>query len=141
MTKNNSFYEFNIPISQFVTKRLIGIGVDATVQEAAQKMNEFNVGSLVALKDKDIVGFFTISDILRKVVSKGKMPDLSIKEIMVKELITADINSSVREALELMSKKYIKHLLIEKEEQIIGILTYRDLMDIDRHNLETFISR
>jgi len=141
MTKNNSFYEFNIPIRQFVTKRLIGINKNSTIQEAAKKMDDLNVGSLVVLENKKIVGFFTVSDILRKVVAKGKKPDILVEKIMISSLITADINSSVRDSLEIMAKNNIKHLLIKKNEEIIGILTYKDLMDIDRHNLETFISR
>ena len=141
MTRNNSYYEFQIPINQFVTKRLIAIDSNATVQEAARKMDEFSVGSLVVLEKKKIVGYFTTSDILQKVVAQGKKTDLPVKEIMVTDLITADINSSVRDALELMSTNNIKHLIIKKDEQIVGILTYRDLMDLERHNLETYISR
>ncbi|MBS3742071.1 MAG: CBS domain-containing protein [Candidatus Cloacimonetes bacterium] len=141
MTNDNSFYEFNIPIRQFVTKRLVGIDKNSTIQEAAKKMDDLNVGSLVVLENKKIVGFFTVGDIMSKVVAKGKKSDIPVEKIMIKSLITTDINSSVRDALEIMAKNDIKHLLIKKNEEIIGILTYKDLMDIDRHNLETFISR
>lgn len=141
MTNNSSFYEFDIPIRQFVTKRLVGIEKNSSIQVAAKKMDELNVGSLVVLESDDIVGFFTVSDVMRKVVAEGKKPDMPVKNIMNTQLISTDINSSVRQALKIMSNNNIKHLLIENEKEIIGMLTYKDLMDIDSHNLKTFISR
>ncbi len=134
-------YESELPIKEFVTKRLIGIKSVSPVQEAAKKMVELNISSLAVLEDDEIVGFFTDGDIKRKVVAEGLSPDIPVEEIMETDLITADIGTSVGEVFEIMSKKDIKHILVTDGEQIVGILTFSDLIDLDRRSLDTFISR
>jgi len=135
------FYDVDMPIRSFVTKRLIGVKSDSSVQEAAEKMVEFSTGSLIVIKDEDVVGFLTDGDIKKKVVAKGLKPDMPVKEIMVEELITANISSDIKDVLELMAEKNIQHVLIEEDDDIVGIVTFRDLIDIERQKLETYISR
>jgi len=135
------FYDVEMPIRSFVTKRLIGVMSKSSVQKAAEKMVEFSTGSLIVIEDDDIVGFITDGDIKKKVVAKGLKPDMPVKEIMVKELITADISSTIKDVLELMAEKNIQHVLIEEDDEIVGIVTFRDLIDIERQKLETYISR
>lgn len=134
-------YDIELPIRNFVTKRVIGVDINSTVQEAAQRMVEFNVSSLVVLKNDEIVGFFTDGDIKEKIVARGKKPEKPVSEIMNRDLITADIGIGVKDALTMMADKNIKHLLVEEKDEIVGILTFRDLIDIDKHRLETHISR
>jgi len=135
------FYDVDMPIRSFVTKRLIGVKSESSVQEAAEEMVEFSTGSLVVIENEDVVGFLTDGDIKKKVVAKGLKPDMPVKEIMVEELITADISSDIKDVLELMAEKNIQHVLIEEDGDIVGIITFRDLIDIKRQKLETYISR
>ncbi|MFW5946464.1 MAG: CBS domain-containing protein [Candidatus Natronoplasma sp.] len=136
-----NFYDVDMPIRSFITKRLIGVRSKSSVQEAAKKMVEFNTGSLVVIEDEDIVGFITDGDIKKKVVAEGLKTDMPVKEIMVKELITADISSTIKDVLEIMAEKNIQHILIDEDDDIVGIVTFRDLIDIKRQKLETYISR
>ncbi|MBS3781160.1 MAG: CBS domain-containing protein [Candidatus Thermoplasmatota archaeon] len=135
------FYDVDMPIRSFVTKRLIGVRSENSVQEAAEKMVEFKTGSLIVIEDDEVVGFLTDGDIKKKVVAEGLKPDMPVKEIMVEDLITADISTDIKEVLELMAEKNIQHVLIEEDDDIVGIVTFRDLIDIERQKLETYISR
>ena len=135
------FYDIDMPIRSFVTKRLIGVKSESSVQEAAKKMVEFGTGSVVVIENDDVVGFLTDGDIKKKVVAKGLKPEMSVKEIMVTDLITAEISSDIKDVLKLMAKKNIQHVLIEENEEIVGIVTFRDLIDIERQKVETYISR
>jgi len=136
-----NIYNFEAPIRAFVTKRLIAVDTDSTVQEAARKMVEFNISSMVVTKNNKVTGFFTDFDIKKKIVSEGRRLDTPVSEIMTKELVTADIGTTVKEVLRILSKKNIKHILVTEKDEIIGIMTFRDLIDIDRHSLETYIAR
>lgn len=135
------FYDVDIPIRTFVTKRVIGVDADKTVQEAAEMMVEFNVSSLTVVKDDEIVGFFTDGDIKKKVVAEGLKPGIPVREIMVTDLIKVDIDTKVKKVLEIMADKDVKHVLVEEKDEIAGIITFRDLIDLERQKLETHISR
>src|SRR6056297_1399539 len=129
------------PIRAFITKKLIGADISCSVQEAAQKMTEFNISSIVILKDNKVVGFFTESDLKRKVVAKGKTPDTPVGKIMVRDLITIDISATIHDAMKKMMDNGIKHLLIEEKGEIMGILSFTDFLTLERQKLETFIAR
>ncbi|MFP4051417.1 MAG: CBS domain-containing protein [Thermoplasmata archaeon] len=135
------FYDMEHPIRTFVTKRVIGIKPETTVQEAAKRMVEFNISSLTVVDDDEIIGFFTDGDIKKRVVAEGLTPDIPVKKIMTTDLITADIDMDVKDVLKLMADKNIKHMLVKEKGEIVGILTFGDLIDIQKQKLETYISR
>jgi signal-transduction protein with cAMP-binding, CBS, and nucleotidyltransferase domain len=135
------FYDMQVPIRAFVTKRLVGVEADKTVEEAARRMAEFNISSIVVMEEDEIVGLLTDTDLKARVVAKGLGPETPVREVMTRELIAADIGMPVREVLALMADKSIKHVLIKEEDQFVGMVTFRDLIDIELHTLETHISR
>jgi signal-transduction protein with cAMP-binding, CBS, and nucleotidyltransferase domain len=93
------------------------------------------------MKEDDIVGFFTEGDIKKDVVAKGLKPDIPVKEIMTTDLITVNIGDEIKDVLQTMTDKNIKHVLVREDGEIVGIVTFRDLIDIERRRLETYISR
>jgi signal-transduction protein with cAMP-binding, CBS, and nucleotidyltransferase domain len=135
------FYDMNVPIRAFVTKRVIGVDSTCSVQEAAKRMVEFNISSITIVENDRVIGFITDNDLKKRVVARGLPPDTSVREIMTSKLITVDISTTVKEALRIMAEQNIKHILVEEEDRIVGIMTFRDLIDMERHTLETYISR
>lgn len=130
-----------IPIRRFITKKLIGADKESSIQEVASRMCEFDISSIVILDDENVIGIVTDKDMKKRALGEGRSPNDSVQEIMTKSLITVDINSSIKHALDLMSEKRIKHILITEQEEIIGITTLSDLENLDLQELETLIAR
>jgi CBS domain-containing protein len=121
-------------VNDFMRKRLITIGESASVQEAANRMKDKNISSLVVVDEIGRpLGLITERDLVRKVcirdVSTSK---LIIKEIMSSPLITIDSNSSASEAADMMLRNNVRHLLVvdskssEGLDKPIGIVTPLD---------------
>ena len=53
-----------------------------------------------------------------------------ISTIMTRELVTLNLNDSLYEAERLFKKNRIRHIPVVDNEQIVGILSYTDLMRI-----------
>ncbi|MFA4646415.1 CBS domain-containing protein [Pyrococcus kukulkanii] len=133
--------DMRAPVKVYMTKKLLGVKPDTTVQDASKMMMEFEVGSLVVIDDNgNVIGFFTKSDVLRRVIVPGLPYTTPVKEIMTKELITVDANTPLGEVLRKMAEHRIKHILIEEEGKIVGIFTLSDLLEASRRRLETAIS-
>ncbi|KUK17468.1 MULTISPECIES: cyclic nucleotide-binding/CBS domain-containing protein [Thermococcus] len=130
----------NAPIKVYMTKKLIAVKPDDTIQEACRVMVEFDIGSLVVVDNGNVVGFFTKSDIIRRVIVPGLAYNTPVAEIMSKELITVNANVPLKKVLEIMAAKRIKHMLIEEEGKVVGIFTLSDLLEASRRKLETAIS-
>lgn len=130
----------NAPIRVYMTRKLIGVSPEDTVKRACEVMMEFDIGSLVVVENGEVVGFFTKTDIIRRVVIPGKPNTTPVREIMTKKLITADANAPLREVLDTMAKKRIKHILISENGKIVGIFSLSDLLTASRRKLETAIA-
>jgi len=135
------FYNAQVPIRAFVTKRLIGVDSDSSVQEAAQRMMEFNISSLTVVEDEKLVGILTDTDLKSRVVAEGRPCDTPVRDVMTTELVSLDIGAPVHEALVLMAQKNIKHVVVKENDEFVGMITFRDLIEMELHSLETYISR
>jgi len=128
------------PIRVYMTKKLIGVSPHDTVKRACEVMMEFDIGSLVVVENDEVVGFFTKTDIIRRVVIPGRPNTTPVREIMTRELITVDANTPLRSVLDTMSKKGIKHILVSEGGKIVGIFSISDLLTASRRKLETAIA-
>ncbi|ASI99552.1 CBS domain-containing protein [Thermococcus celer] len=128
------------PIKVYMTRKLIGVEPDDTIKRACELMVQFDIGSLVVVEGGDVVGFFTKSDVIRRVVIPGRPNTTPVREIMTRDLITVDANTPLGDVLDLMAKKGIKHMLVSEGSRIVGIFSLRDLLTASRRRLETAIA-
>jgi CBS domain-containing protein len=138
---SGGFYNLERPVRALMKETLIGIDKDQPVQEAAKRMSDLEISSMVAMDGDEIAGFFTDSDINREVVARGLGVDTPVRVIMNTELITVDASSTIREAIEIMTRSQIKHLLVTEKDDIIAVLTFGDIFAADKHMIATYISR
>jgi CBS domain-containing protein len=55
----------------------------------------------------------------------------NVEDVMTKELIATNINDSWEECLVIMKKKGIRHLPVIEDDRLAGVVSLRDLMQID----------
>lgn len=115
-------------VGQLMTERLETISPSDTAQEAAKKMRDKKVSSLVVtdLEDKPI-GIVTERDLVRQVCTKViNSNDVIVHHIMSAPLATIDANSSVEVAADIMIQNKVRHLLVVDENKVLGIITPSD---------------
>ncbi|AWR96321.1 CBS domain-containing protein [Acidianus sulfidivorans JP7] len=116
-------------ISYLISKPLITVNKGTRGIEAAKKMAEHNIGSLVIMDNDKLYGIITERDII-KALGKGISLDSPVEEIgTTKNLITINDEDTVYKAAELMAKYNIRHLIVtNKEGKLVGIISIRDLI-------------
>ena len=115
-------------VGQVMTERLETISPSDTAQEAAKKMRDKKVSSLVVtdVEDKPI-GIVTERDLVRQVCTKAiNSNDVIVHRIMSSPLATIDANSSVEVAADIMIQNKVRHLLVVDENKVLGIITPSD---------------
>jgi CBS domain-containing protein len=99
------------------------------VFEALQVMAEKDVGALLVVDGKTLVGVFSERDYARKVILKGKSSkNMRVKEIMSSPPIFIEPDNTVDQALALMSAKHVRHLPVMEKNRLVGIVTIGDLV-------------
>jgi CBS domain-containing protein len=127
------------PIKQFITRGIMGIDKEETIESACKKMIEFGISSLAVLKGDDIVGFLTKKDIIEGIAEELPI-DTQIKNVMSKNLVYCESSVSLEEALEIMANFQVRHILVKEKEEYIGIFSLKDIIDLQKFNVETQIS-
>jgi len=123
-----------LEISSMMTKKIETIEGRASVQEAAKKMKNVNVSSLIVVDDKGKPqGLVTERDLVRKVcINDAPMSRVSNLEIMSSPIITIDTNSSASAAVDTMLRDNIRHLMVVDKNDAnkpVGIITPLDLRE------------
>jgi CBS domain-containing protein len=139
-----------ISIGELMTEKLKTIDSLSTAQEAAKKMRDNNVSSLVVVDNKNNgnkpVGIVTERDLVRKVcVNDANSSKMLIKNIMSSPLVTIDSRSSVEVAADIMTQNKVRHLLVVEENsnndddyninRPLGIITPSDFVGYLKENL------
>ena len=102
----------------------------ASVYSAIDMMADKRVGALLVVDDGKLVGIVSERDYARKVILKGKSSkDTFVREIMTPSPVTITCDTSVEEALELMTKNRFRHLpVLNPDGNIAGVLSIGDLV-------------
>lgn len=102
-----------------------------TVFEAAQTMKKHKIGNVLVGENKHPVGILTESDILKKVVAEGKNPrDVLVDDVMTTPIVIIDPYISLEEAMKTMGKCNIRRLPVMENNELVGIITQRDIIRI-----------
>ncbi len=100
-----------------------------SVYRALQLMAENNVGAVMICESGQMLGIFTERDYCRKIILMGRSSlNTPIQDIMTKKMITIKPTQTMEESMELMTKYHIRHLPVEENDQLVGIISMRDVM-------------
>ena len=117
-------------VSDKQIQELIAVPASAMVSEAVSKMSEKAVGAILIKNSQNTVdGIFTERDLMTRVVNAGRdAKNTAIGTVMSLEVRRVEGWTSLEDALSVMVIHGYRHLLVEDEGKIKGIVSIRDLM-------------
>jgi len=122
--------ETGIKVGDCMKTSLITVSEDASVYEAAIKMKDKDVSCLLVTDAKGkIYALVTDADLVRNALATKKL-SVKIKEIASKPLIGLEPDKDISEAAKLMGAKNIKRLVVFKGNNVVGIISARDIVRI-----------
>jgi CBS domain-containing protein len=114
-----------VTVGQLMTKKIETINPSNTAQEAAKKMRDKEVSSLVVTDSEGKpIGIVTERDLVRQVCTKDVSSNsIIVHHIMSSPIATIDANSSVEVAADIMVQNKVRHLIVRNENKVLGIIT------------------
>ena len=112
------------------------ISGDSSVYEALELMAERDVGALVVQDGERIAGIISERDYARRVILKGgSSKDLTVREIMSKDVMCVSPQQTIEETMALMTDKRLRHLPVIKDKKLQGIVSIGDVVKaiIEQH--------
>lgn len=104
-----------------------------SVNEVVSVMANNNVGALPVLdKDDRLRGIFSERDLMIRCVSKKlDIDNTKIEDVMTKGVIVMEAHDTYEDCLNIMKQESIRHMPVRDGEKLIGMISMRDLMQID----------
>jgi CBS domain-containing protein len=103
-----------------------------TVSDAARVMSANNVGIVSVLHGGALIGVFSERDVVRRVVNRGLDPARTrVDDVMTTDLVVADAEDDYQAAMRRMDQANIRHLPVVSGEQLLSMISIRDLMRVD----------
>jgi CBS domain-containing protein len=100
------------------------------VFDAIQLMSDKNVGALLVIERKRLVGIISERDYTRKVALKGKSSkQTKVREILSEQVVRVTPSHSIEDCMRLMTEHRIRHLPVVNEDEVVGIISIGDLVN------------
>jgi len=109
---------------------VFSVELDASVQDALDRLAEHNIGALLVMDASGRVeGILSERDIVRKVGLRGGSADgTKVREVMTAKVLYVEASQSVEECMALMNEKSIRHLPVYENGKLLGLISVRDVL-------------
>lgn len=110
-------------------REMVCISFDRTIRDALRLMNDQNIGAILVKKEGKIVGIWTERDLLHNMNLTEFDPNTDlIGDYMTTPLYTTAHSTSVLKIKEMFLGLFIRHVIVEKDGDYIGLLSIGDVL-------------
>jgi CBS domain-containing protein len=117
-------------IERHVTRQIVALDAVTPCREAAKVMRDNKIGAVAVKEAARIVGIVTERDLVARVLALGDNGAMPIGEAMRTDLPRVALKDSEVETTELMRTHDTRHLLVEHEGAVVGIISMRDVIQL-----------
>ena len=116
-------------IADIMTRSIATVQRDQTLQAAARRMHEMDVGSLPVLDGKAVAGIVTDRDIAVRGVAEGMIPQESlVADVMTEDVRFCRADDSVEQVMDEMGGLQVRRLpVLDANNEIVGIVALADI--------------
>ncbi len=107
---------------------------EMSVHEAAKRMTDEGVSSLLITSEDVPVGMITDRDLRTRALAQGMALETPVREIMTDSLVSVRHDQLAFEAMHLMMRNNVHHLPVLKHQQPIGVLAQSDIIRYESRN-------
>ena len=108
---------------------ICSVAPGATVYDAIALMAAKDMAAVLVISEGNLVGIISARDYGRKVILAGKSSkDVRVQEVMTSSLVTVTPETTVLDAMALMTRHHIRHLPVLKEGKLDGVISMGDLV-------------
>jgi len=128
------------PVSAIMTSDVITVNHDDDLETAEALFKKHKIRHIPVVRGKKIIGMLSYTDLLRISFADAVDEDeqqvdtvvynmFTIEQVMAKNLISVNANTTIKEVAEILAKKEFHALPVLDNDKIVGIVTTTDLIN------------
>ena len=111
-----------------VHEAIHSVGPNTRVTDCVRTMTTEKIGALIVMDGEKLIGIFTERDALNKVLAAGLDPvNTKVSEVMTKDPYCVAPTTTVREAMQLVTRRRFRHLPIVENDKVLAVVSSGDL--------------
>jgi CBS-domain-containing membrane protein len=116
-------------IADIMTKSVAAVGRDETLQAAARRMREMDVGALPVTDGRALAGMVTDRDIAIRGVAEGMVAqEALVADVMTEEVAFCNETDTIEQVMAQMGDAQVRRLpVLGANREIVGIVALADL--------------
>ena len=115
-------------IEDVMTHDVAVVSPDETIQQAAQLMDQLDIGALPVAENERLVGMITDRDIVVRAVADGLEPGIKVSEVMTPDVKYCFCDQEVAEVSDNMADIQIRRLpVVDRAKRLVGIIALGDI--------------
>ena len=115
-----------VPIKNIMSRDIVSVQTSMTVDDLSKLMFEKKHMGYPVIDDNNLKGIVTFTDLHN--VPAHERANVSVSDVMTKDVITLSADADASEALKIISTKNIGRILVTDNNSIVGILSRTDLV-------------
>jgi citrate synthase len=117
-------------VKDLMSSPVVTAAASETVTEAARRMKEQRVGSVVVVEANRPVGILTERDLVRCSAEGSDPASVKVSEWMTENPDTVQTSETAGDAFKSLSEHGYRHIPVVDDGELVGIVSLRDLMKI-----------
>jgi CBS domain-containing protein len=117
-----------LPIMTFAADTVARIQASADLWEIAEALATADVGALAVIDGEDVRGIVSERDVVRALAARRDPDVTTAQDIANTQLLWCDTESTVAAVAEEMMEHYVRHVLVEDDGHLVGMVSARDLL-------------
>lgn len=119
-----------LPVAALLADSVIGVDADATLLEVADTLATGDIGALIVGDTDRPVGIVTERDLVAALAARRPMDVTTALDVATTELVWCEATVTVADAAAEMCQRYVRHVLVEEDGRLVGIVSARDLLGV-----------
>jgi len=119
-----------LPVSDLVAEEVVHVEPETNLREVARVLEEANIGAVVLGAMSQVTGIVSERDLVQALAHKRDPALTRAVDVAHTNLIWCDAQATVAEVATEMMERYVRHVLVEEDGKLIGIVSARDLLGV-----------
>jgi CBS domain-containing protein len=117
-----------VRVADIMTKDVLLLGPEDSIQHAAARMRDDNIGSLPVASGDRLVGYVTDRDIVVRALADGRDITTPVREVMSERILYCFDDDELEDVAENMAKNQVRRLpVLTRDKKLCGIVSLGDL--------------
>jgi CBS domain-containing protein len=118
----------SLPVRALSADSVLRVDAGSDLWSVAAALAAADVGLLVIGQGSDVEGVVSERDVVRALAAHRGVGETTAADIANRDLVWCDAQADVADVAEEMMERYVRHVLVEEDGQLVGIVSARDLL-------------